>query len=112
DLPSTQSIMPFQNEPDPTVDGIRSDASKRKVVLSACMMSMASLRNGLEALLESAFLLAESTPPSLTRASANSGDAMNSGTLTVDGSALKPATNSPPPSTLSSPSFMPGMMNA
>src|SRR5690606_38370467 len=72
-VPLTQSIIPFQNVPAPTADGMRSDASKRNVVVSACRISMAADRMLLDALAGSSPLLAEITPPRLTRELAHSG---------------------------------------
>ena len=90
---------PSRTIPHPPWTGIRSDASKRTVVFGSCRSSIASVRNSLEARLGSAFRLAETLPPRLTRASAHSGLDMYSSTATVAASSENAVTNSPPTST-------------
>src|SRR5688572_27856038 len=71
-VPLIQSTIPVQNVPAPTAPGIRSEASKRKVVFGSCRVSRACDRMALDAFAGSRPLFALITPPRLTRLLAQS----------------------------------------
>src|SRR4051812_26327285 len=104
--------MPVQKEPEPTTPGIRSDASKRKVVFGSCRTLMASCRIGLDALAGSSPVLALMTPPSFTRLFAHSGLDRYFCTLTVSASLENAPTISPPPVIAVDPAVTGGSRNA
>src|SRR5690349_9555355 len=73
-LPLIQSVMPFQNEPEPTAPGIMSEPSNRMTVLGSCRICTDSLSIVPVTALWSRPLLAENQSPSLARLVAHSGE--------------------------------------